>query len=217
MISTKRIYDTIREKIRFSEAGDLKTDAYNDFVWKAEDKLYGRLRDADVLSSEIQMNLMPFRKIFNPTPSATGIYTLPSDYLNYISIGSLVGTGQRTKRVRVISDAKWSGRASATLPNVTNNPICRMANGTFQILPENSNVYMPYYIKFIYTQGVTPINLHSTYGYTLDVNEEPVYNPLTTVDSLFEESQFNELVAGIIQEIEIALRDGELAQLQQLD
>jgi hypothetical protein len=133
--------------------------------------------------------------------------------LNYISIGSLVGLGQRTKRVRVISDAKWSARASATLPNVINNPICRMANGTFQILPENSNVYMPYYIKFIYGTA----NLHSTYGYTLDVNDEPVYNPLTTVDSLFEESQFNELVAGIIQEIEIALRDGELAQLQQLE
>jgi hypothetical protein len=213
MISTKRIYDTVREKVRYSEAGDLYPDAYNNFVWKAEDKLYGKLRDAAVLSSEIQMNLMPFRKVFNPVPVATGIYTLPIDYLNYISIGSLVGSGQRTKRVRVISDAKWSARASATLPSVVNNPICRMANGTFQILPENSNVYMPYYIKFIYGTA----NLHSTYGYTLDSFDEPVYNPLTTVDSLFEESQFNELVAGIIQEIEIALRDGELAQLQQLE
>ena len=200
MILVQTLFNDTYSIIRSSQTGDFSVDDWNLAVAKAEDNLYSLQRAKGLADSETQMNMMPFRGDYTPVQTTTGIYSYPSDYLEYIAIGSLVGAHQREIPTAVISDAKWGALSTSRLIVLPENPIVRLSETTLQLLPETANLHMVYYKKIT----------HAFYGVTYNVDDEPIYDAGTSINSMFMPALYQELVDMVIIEATKSLRDQQL-------
>lgn len=199
MIPVQDLYNGAVQMVRFSQSGDFSVPEFNTCLTTVENQLYSQLREKGLIDADSQMNLMPFRNPYAPVQTPNGVYTYPTDYFEYIAIGSKTAINGKELPIAVISDAKWGALSTSRLIDLNDNPIIRLAENNLQLLPVTANLHMIYYKKIV----------NAVYAVTY-VNLEPVYDPANSVDSMFQPSMFNVLLDMLVIEISKSLRDNGL-------
>ena len=139
-------------------------------------------------------------------PKPANYYTFSSLSFNYIE-NSKICNAQPTsvqRFIKLMNDSEWRVRiGNSIIPPTVEYPIAKVTNQGFQVAPTNITQ-----IFLTYLQAPVP----PVYGYTI-VNDEYIYDPLTSTQLDFPEVLHPEFAMRIVRYLGINLRDTDLEQL----
>ena len=144
-----------------------------------------------------------------------GRWTIPSNYVHYSSIGRVDVTSvacdefdEDVHDIEVLSDAQVNGRLANSITKPTAiDPCCVFYNSYIQFYPKNISGVTITYLRM----PVTPV-----YGYTLDVNDEQIYNPATSVHFEYPEDCFTDIARMVLSYNGINLREQDVIQYAEM-
>lgn len=179
--------------------------------------LYNDYQPKAATSQRIKDALSPFKDYYNITPSNSlkGIVTIPSDknYLNLLDFEIRYAISGRsiTKYVPLQSyneDERADRLNSQIDPVSSTDPILeQMGDGTWQIYPE-----LQYFGKVtFYRRPIKPV-----FGYTVVSGRVIVYNPSTSTQLEWKETQITEVLLKSLESIGINLSAEDVQQFAQL-
>tara|TARA_R110001592_G_scaffold118031_2_gene320335 strand:+ start:19054 stop:19770 length:717 start_codon:yes stop_codon:yes gene_type:complete len=147
----------------------------------------------------------------------SGFMTIPSDYVYLSSISyrriennSETGTPDvEPIAVEVMSDDNWTGRLNNAIKKPTHEfPVCNFYNKTKVLFsPQDLGSVTFTYLKKI----TTPV-----WGYALDTNDNPIFDPSSSVDIDLPEILLNDIARVIIGYMGINIREDQLIQYAEL-
>lgn len=153
-------------------------------------------------------SLRPFYRANTVVNVLGGIGQLPTDYA-YIDVLTTQYNNDGVIKIKEViqldSGTKGWVLDSSLLQPTLEYPYFEFVNNTIKLYPNTVNVAYLSYWK-IPTYGV--------WGYTV-VNGRPVYDPLTSINSEFNDKDSNEIVARCAKLLGINIKDGELIQFAQ--
>ena len=150
-------------------------------------------------NSVVRQRLSPTIYGFILNPDTTGFSPYPADYLQTDSMWSLYGFD----RIRYVQqDSLWSFYNSVIDPIAT-NPIYLIEDTGFRFYPQSIGQTRLSYVR-------NPPEIR--WGYTLDVNGMPVYNPLTSIDPVWDDASIWEIVIRALAMIGVNLQLGVVMQ-----
>jgi hypothetical protein len=174
-------------------------------------------------TQRVRDNLRPYKKTYSFGTLAGGTAQLPSDYLHPIGFfatyryttptygpksldcgnGSTATTttSDRTVEVKLLEDDEYGIRLGSTIKPPTNEyPIARFSGNTAYFAPSTTLLPILHYIK-------KPSG--ARFGYTLNADGDPVYDPSTSQSWEAPTDCHNELVEMILQYVGIHV-NGEM-------
>mgnify|MGYP003132576551 CR=1 FL=1 len=147
----------------------------------------------------------------------SGFMTIPSDYvylssISYRRIENNAETGTPDVEpiaVEVMSDDNWTGRLNNAIKKPTHEfPVCNFYDKTKVLFsPQDLGSVTFTYLKKI----TTPV-----WGYTLDENDNPIFDPSSSVDIDLPEILLNDIARVIIGYMGINIREEQLIQYAEL-
>jgi hypothetical protein len=150
-------------------------------------------------------SLLPFfvyNQLINPL---NGIATLPSDYayINNLMVEYIESGVSKFKEVEQIAQGTEAWILNSSLLNPTQEypKFLFLSETTLKVMPATNAVYLSYW------RVPTPARWSFT-----TVNGRPVYDPLTSVDSEFNEKDSNTLVSMVGKILGINLKDSNFVQ-----
>lgn len=176
---------------------------YNDYQPKASTSQ--RIKDA----------LSPFKEVFQITPanSVDGLVTIDDEnYLNLldISIRYAISAVPRTVQVPIMlyNEDERAERLNSQIDPVTvTSPIGEQVGvGSFQLYPESQYFGKATY----YRRPVKPV-----YGYSVISGRVIVYDPNTSTQLEWNETQINEVLLKALESVGINLNSGDITQWAQ--
>jgi hypothetical protein len=186
-----------------------------DLVDRGSIALYNDYQPRASTSQRIKDALSPFKETLAITPSNSvgGLVTIDDeDYLNLldISIRYAVSAVPRTVQVPIMlyNEDERAERLNSQIDPVTvTSPIGEQAGvGSFQLYPESQ-----YFGKATYYRRPTK----PVFGYTVISGRVIVYNPYTSTDVEWLETQQDELLLKALSSIGINLSSADIAQWAQ--
>jgi len=118
--------------------------------------------------------------ILNVNP-ITGISPYPGDYIQTDTMYSIYGH----KRIRYAENTRLDSMYNSKIDPIATNPIYLLEDTNFQFYPETIWQAKLRYVK-------DPPDIH--WGYTLDGNGRPIYDPSTSVDPIFDNTVMLEII-----------------------
>lgn len=196
-------YYTVAELEQLLDDGQIAL--YNDYQPKASTSQ--RIKDA----------LSPFRASYNITPSNSigGIVTIPANmnYLNLLDIEIRYAISGRsiTKHtaLQVYNEDERADRLNSQIDSVSvTDPICeQIGDGSWQIYPESQ-----YFGKVtFYRRPIRPV-----FGYTVISGRVIVYNPSTSTELEWKETQVREVLLKSLESIGVNLSSEDVEQFATL-
>ncbi len=201
MINVNTVYQAVAALVVQATSGTFSPQEFNRNSLVIQTNVYSRLRKANGNNIEVINELLPFKAIYNPIWTSTGIYSYPTDYFRYITAPT-VEIGQKTRVASILSDDEWDARSTSLLVSRIRNPIVNFQNGYIRILPATGFMRMYYFVKLI----------PAIWGFTPDANGDPIYDAGTSTNFMFDDAQFGELVVGITQLIAVNVEKEVLLQ-----
>jgi hypothetical protein len=194
---------TIDELMEVIDRGQMAL--YNDYQPKASTSQ--RIKDA----------LAPFRETLNFTPADTvgGVLTVPTDrnYLNLLDLSIRYAISGRgiTKQVplAILNEDERADRLNSQIdPVAITSPIAeQIGTASWQLYPESQ-----YFGKVtFYRRPVKPV-----YGYSVISGRVIVYNPDTSTQLEWQETQITEVLLKALASVGINLSDQEIQQWSQI-
>lgn len=174
--------------------------------------LYNDIKPKYATSQWVKDALSPFRASYNFTTLVSGYIIVPDDdYLDLLDIQTYYQVSNRTlyHPVPLVNEDERAFRLnSQTNPVTSSNPIGEQtALKTFRLYPTaayNGNVT---YLK----RPIKPV-----FGYTVISGRVIVYNPNTSTQLQWRESELNTIMIKALFSLGVNLSDGELTQFAQL-
>lgn len=121
-----------------------------------------------------------------------------------------------TNRVRPVQQQRLYSYLNDPIDPIAENPIVTLESGGFRIYPNTNynGVTVPgSVINLSYVQ--TPPNI--VWGYTLDPTTElPVYNPATSTDPVWYDTDVLEIIARMLSMVGVNLQSQEVSQYAQM-
>jgi len=172
-------------------------------------------------STLIKEILSPFKKTYNFTPSNTisGVIVLPSDsnYLDVLDIQIEVDISSRIiySPVQIVNEDQRAYRLNSQVSPVTvSKPIAEIITPD----PLIGARYFKMYPAAGYRGTVTYLKrpVKPVFGYTLVSGRREVYNPDTSTQLEWRDSEHNYILLKSLQSIGINLTDQEISQFAEL-
>lgn len=174
--------------------------------------LYSDFKPKYATSQLIKDALSPFRAVFNFTPSdmISGFVIVPpdSDYLDLLDIQIEFGISNRTMYypVDLINEDERANRLNSQIDPVTvTSPIGEQAAPRYFLLYPVGNQYTGRVTYF--KRPIKPV-----FGYSVISGRVIVYDPNTSTQLLWRDTEINQLILKSLEIAGINLTEGELAQ-----
>lgn len=148
-----------------------------------------------MMNQTVIEKLSPFFRQYNVALSGGTSISFPSGLASIIEV-NINGNPCRIKPIH-----KYANVLNDSIDVVTNtDPVCFIENGYIQVYPSSGwgstdTLTMNYYI----------IPPDAVWGYTLDSNGLPVYNPGTSVDPIWMDNEYSEIIARTVSMVGINL------------
>jgi hypothetical protein len=136
-------------------------------------------------------------------PAITATFCDP-DYVEPVDPNALA---DKEKEIPIVTDSEWANRLdSRALPVTEQYPICRIYEGSFQVVPETV-VPILYYLR-------KPVK--AVWNYTISGDgSTPIYNAIGSVDLDWPEISKNEVLEKAMSILGVVLRDGAISTYEQ--
>lgn len=131
--------------------------------------------------------------------TTTGISAFPSDYEEVDNMWSLYGLYD----IRFIQQPRANNFNRSTIDPISENPVYMLREEGFQFLPPNIGGASMSYVR-------KPPPIH--WGYTLDANDDPVYDPTTSQDPIWSETDCMNVIVRALALIGVNLQFGTIMQ-----
>lgn len=141
--------------------------------------------------------------IVMPINSASGVATYPDDFLQ---VDAMWGHYNLYKIRFTQQDSLWSKYHSVIDP-VDSNPLYYMNNDGFNFLPATLGFARMSYVR-------TPPSI--VWGYVNDSNGVPVYNPATSQDPIWADSDMHQVIIRALALIGVNLQAGVVSQYAEI-
>ncbi|HRP30453.1 MAG TPA: hypothetical protein PKV73_01110 [Agriterribacter sp.] len=151
-------------------------------------------------SMQVRTSLAPLvYSTFLPINSSTGIANFPSDFEEVDSMFSAYGIYD----IRFVQQPRLSNFRHSSIDPVTENPIYIIKHEGFQYFPGDiGQAYMSYYR--------TPPSI--VWGWVEDSNGVPVYNPATSQDPVWSETDILQIIARALAILGVSMQAAAVAQ-----
>lgn len=151
------------------------------------------------LNAVVRQRLAPAIYGYNLAVDATGFSPYPLDYLQTDAMWSIYGFN----RIRNIAQEKLYGVYNSTIDPIASNPIYLIEDNNFRFYPTNIAAAKLSYVK-------DPLDIK--WNYTLDVNGEPVYNPIGSVQPIWDSTAMLEIITRALRMVGVSLQFAEVSQ-----
>lgn len=153
------------------------------------------------MTARVRSSLTPF--ITDPVTIAvnvvTGSVTEPADY----EMWDAMFWGPTRKRVKFIQQGRLASHVNSTINPIANNPVFLSVKDGFLVYPFNIGNIELSYIR-------TPATIH--WGYTIDLNGEPVYDPGTSTDPEWQRFDCLQIIIRAMRIMGVSLQDADVNQ-----
>lgn len=211
-MNVNEVYQLIQFIINKNQNGYFTPDEFNQVIHQAEvsymDYLVGQFQQYQAgrpipnvqfgNNETTRQRVTPF--IYNQllTVDSNGFSPYPSDYL----LTDSMYTGIYGK-IKFVQQDYLANYLNSRISPVATNPIYLIEREGFRFYPNNIGQARVSYIKSPRTM---------VYGYTLDGNGLPVYNPATSVDPEWQELDLLEIISRALRMIGVNLQSGVITQ-----
>jgi hypothetical protein len=154
-------------------------------------------------SQKIRESIAPliYNTILSPSVS-TGIAAFPSDYESVDAMWTLYNF----YNIRFAQQDRFSAWYRSAIDPVETNPVYLIKHEGFHFYPENIGSARLSYVR-------TPPSI--VWGYNLDSNGIPVYNPATSQQPVWPDFDMMNIITRALQIIGVALQSGVVMQYAQ--
>lgn len=144
--------------------------------------------------------LLPFITPVTLSTTTPGEFTLPPDYVHVSSIAYL--DGARRSMVMIVNEDEYNNLVSSpVVPPTKKYPVAKFMNNKLYVWPQDTSV------EFVYLKMPrTPV-----WRYTI-VNDEEVYNPLTSVQLEWMPIYHIDIARLILGYLGVTFREADLEQ-----
>jgi len=160
------------------------------------------------MNESVRQRLTPFIKPVVPlTPDTTGFAAYPSDYQQGDAMYD-----SAMNRIRYVQQHKLYSYLYSTIDPINSNPIFLIESGGFRFYPNmtwNNTASPNAFLSYV----STPANI--TWGYILDPNGIPVYNPGTSSDPEWYDVDCEQIIDRILRRCGVNLNAGQVSQYAQ--
>ena len=150
-------------------------------------------------NSTVRQRLTPVIYGYNLSVDVSGHTPYPADFLQVDAMWSLYGL----KKIRWTPQDQLAHRYGSVISPIADNPIYLIEDRGLQFYPSNIGAAKMSYIK-------TPPEI--VWGYTLDVNGRPVYNPTTSQDPIWDDTSVLEILVRSLRIVGVSLQFNEVSQ-----
>jgi hypothetical protein len=155
-------------------------------------------------NSVVRQRLSPCIKQATLTINGTtGFSPYPDGYIQTDAVWTNTGY----QRIRYVDQDKWFLVANSVIDPIATNPIYRLEDTGFSFLPVSLGSAKLSYVK-------TPVFMN--WGFTLDSNGLPVYNPATSAQPVWDDVAIFDVIVRILQRVGINLQQGQVVQYAQM-
>lgn len=137
-----------------------------------------------------------------PINSTTGIATRPSDYEYVDTMWSVYGH----YNIRFVQQDRWDAYIHSSIDSAVENPVYLIKHAGFQFFPERP--YGENQAKMSYVRNPPSI----VWGYTEDSNGIPVYNPATSQDPVWSETDMLQIIVRALLIEGVSLQSASVMQ-----
>ena len=150
-------------------------------------------------NSVVRQRLSPSIYNYNLSVDGTGFSPYPGDYLQADAMWSIYGNN----RIRYVQqDALYSFYNSVIDP-ITTNPIYLIEDVGFRFYPVTTAT-----AKLSYVRNAPDM----VWGYTDDINGNPVYNPLSSTQPIWDDASMLEIIARALRMVGVNLQSAVVSQ-----
>lgn len=154
------------------------------------------------LNQVVRQRLAPAIYGYNLSVDATGFSPYPLDYLQTDAMWSIYGFN----RIRNIPQEKLYSVYNSTIDPIASNPIYLIEDNNFQFYPITTGAAKLSYVK-------NPLDIK--WNYTLDANGEPVYNPIGSVQPIWDNISALEIIVRALKMVGVSLQFAEVLQFSE--
>jgi hypothetical protein len=137
-----------------------------------------------------------------PINSTTGIASFPSDYEYIDAMWSLYNIYD----IRFTQQDQLANMYRSAIDEVSENPIYVIQQEGFHFYPSTPYGYSSSYMSYV--RKPPPI----TWGYYLDGNEQPIYDPLTSQQPIWSDSDSYNIIVRALQLVGVNLSVPQVVQ-----
>lgn len=147
-------------------------------------------------TERVRQSLAPliYGTVLSPD-SVTGVAGFPSDYEEVDNMWGVYGW----YNIRFIQQPRLQSFYRSTIDPIAENPVYLIKHEGFQFYPENVGQTRLSYVR-------TPPSI--VWGYVLDSNGIPVYNPSTSQDPVWSETDMLAIITRALSILEISMQSG---------
>jgi len=164
-------------------------------------------------NEDTRQRVSPFIKNVTFTPDAAGIYLYPIDYLQTDSIRT-----SANERVRFVQQDSLYSYLRSEIDPIATNPIYLINDTGYKIYPNTTdNSVALTNLKYTYISNPPTV----IWGYNLDANGRPVYNPIPynpitqptgSVQPLWYDVDKLEIISRILKLVGVSLQNSQVEQ-----
>lgn len=187
----------------FNRIMDMAQRSYLDYLL-GEYQKYQATRPVAIVefgqTEKIRQSISPL--IYNtvlPVDAVTGLATPPSDFEIVDAMWSQYGF----YNIRFINQPRLQSFYRSKIDRIEHNPVYLLREEGIQFYPENISFARMSYVR-------TPPSI--VWGYTLDSNGLPAYNPLTSQDPIWGDTDMLNIVVRALAMIGVNLQFGTVLQ-----
>lgn len=147
----------------------------------------------------VRQRLTPVIYEYNLTVDGNGSSPYPGDYLQTDAMWTMAGFN----RIRFVQQDSLFSYYNSTIDPIQTNPIYLLQDAGLKFYPSDLGSAKLSYIR-------TPPAIH--WGYTLDVNDRPVYDPTTSADPIWNDTSIWEIVARALKMVGVDLQAADVSR-----
>lgn len=147
----------------------------------------------------VRTRLAPIIYWYNLSVNSVGYTPYPGDYLQ---VDAMLTYGDY-KRIRAVQQDSLYSYYNSVIDPIAENPVYILQDKGFHFYPENITNAKLSYVR-------NPPDM--VWGYTLDVNGIPVYNPATSVQPVWDDASILDIVVRALAIIGVNLQTNVLEQ-----
>lgn len=147
----------------------------------------------------VRTRLSPMIYWYNLSVNSAGYTPYPGDYLQ---VDAMLTYGDY-KRIRAVQQDSLYSYVNSVIDPIAENPVYILQDKGFNFYPENITNAKLSYVR-------NPPDM--VWGYTLNVNGIPVYNPATSVQPLWDDASMLDIIVRCLAIIGVNLQTNVLEQ-----
>lgn len=212
-MSVDEVYNIIQFIINKEQSGYVSPDEFNLIINQSQDSfqdyLLGEFQQYQTgravsrvtfgQNQRVRQRLSPTIYNYNLSIDVAGFSPYPADYLETDTMWTIYGHN----RIRYVQQDSLFSFLDSVIDPVTSNPIYLIERTGFSFYPSTLGAANLNYVR-------KPPRI--IWGFTLDVNNRPIYDPFNSQDPVWSDLDMLEIIARALRMVGVNLQDNQISQ-----